>query len=566
MNLILNNPFRILDLPITASEKDIIKKVSDLIIFAEMGKSATDKTDFPFFPSFQRTPEIIREASRRIEQPQGRLFYSLFWFWKNSSADESGVALLEEGEIGAAAEQWMKRAKSGTMSAENYSAIKNLTILYIGSAGRLSHDRGRTFLLKGIALAGKIFTADLFESYSRRVTGRDYPSDREGIVRYFADEVLAFARQYADKTGGITEKELLENFRSFPDGIFPYIAGKFTDQPVHRIESEIETVRKKRTDHPYDALKYGRRLYKNTRSDLTYLKNILSHSDLSYQMIADKLANEILQCAIDYFNTYVKTSGDYDPGESALKLASLSASVAVGRRAGTRIEENLFIMETWIKAAPERKRQKEIQLLANDITDQLNSLPDTISSADASRLLTTVQHLFDRSIYKLLLIREYAGANDAAYLKLSSTVAETASGLCMAYAEHDKEYVKAVNFMEKIATLDMLPETREEYNKNRKMLSDKRENETLVSIRSSESPDDVRPCYIATMVYGDENAAEVLFLKKLRDNVLSHYFLGRIFIKTYYQYSPLFVARFKRSEAVNRAIRIFLNYIRRFAG
>lgn len=47
MELVLNNPFRVLGLQATASTRDITKRVSDLETFAELGKSKVYPHDFP---------------------------------------------------------------------------------------------------------------------------------------------------------------------------------------------------------------------------------------------------------------------------------------------------------------------------------------------------------------------------------------------------------------------------------------------------------------------------------------------------------------------------------------
>ncbi len=49
MDAILNNPFRILGLPTTDSDKEIAKRVSDFLITAEIRKKVIYKTDFPIF-------------------------------------------------------------------------------------------------------------------------------------------------------------------------------------------------------------------------------------------------------------------------------------------------------------------------------------------------------------------------------------------------------------------------------------------------------------------------------------------------------------------------------------
>ena len=106
MNPTHNNPFRILGLPLTASARDITKQVNTLATYAEMGKAKVFDTDFSFFPPVNRTPEVIEEASKRIEQSENKLLHSLFWFWNNNSVDELALDVLKEGRIERAIEIW----------------------------------------------------------------------------------------------------------------------------------------------------------------------------------------------------------------------------------------------------------------------------------------------------------------------------------------------------------------------------------------------------------------------------------------------------------------------------
>lgn len=66
-------------------------------------------------------------------------------------------------------------------------------------------------------------------------------------------------------------------------------------------------------------------------------------------------------------------------------------------------------------------------------------------------------------------------------------------------------------------------------------------------------------CYIATMAYGDYDHENVIILRRYRDNILNKYFLGRIFIKVYYELSPKLVALLKGNERVNSCIKKTLN-------
>ncbi len=110
MNLINNNPYRILGLPITASEREIARQINSLATYAEMGKVKSLDTDFPFLPIVERTPFAIEEAKKQIEQTESKLLYSLFWFWKNNSVDEIAFEVLKEGNTEKAIAIWEKSA------------------------------------------------------------------------------------------------------------------------------------------------------------------------------------------------------------------------------------------------------------------------------------------------------------------------------------------------------------------------------------------------------------------------------------------------------------------------
>jgi len=62
-------------------------------------------------------------------------------------------------------------------------------------------------------------------------------------------------------------------------------------------------------------------------------------------------------------------------------------------------------------------------------------------------------------------------------------------------------------------------------------------------------------CYIATMVYGNYNHPQVLILRDYRDNTLLKSHLGRLFVKTYYAFSPFFVQLLKRHDKINHLIK-----------
>lgn len=68
-------------------------------------------------------------------------------------------------------------------------------------------------------------------------------------------------------------------------------------------------------------------------------------------------------------------------------------------------------------------------------------------------------------------------------------------------------------------------------------------------------------CFIATAVYGDYYAPEVIALRRFRDESLQTTSLGRIFVEIYYQVSPPIAAFLSRTPSLARPVRWLLSKI-----
>jgi hypothetical protein len=84
----LNNPFRVLALKYNSTEKKISKQVSDLLIYAGMGKPPRYNTDL-FFGEVDRSLENIKDAAKILDNPHRKLYYSMLWFIEDNAADRN---------------------------------------------------------------------------------------------------------------------------------------------------------------------------------------------------------------------------------------------------------------------------------------------------------------------------------------------------------------------------------------------------------------------------------------------------------------------------------------------
>lgn len=182
-------------------------------------------------------------------------------------------------------------------------------------------------------------------------------ADRLEILRLFAEDILRISDLHKGQRAS-----LVSAFAEFPASIRSYVVGKLVDRPVENIRKQIEDVPAARIDNPEDPEIFGDELYEFSIDDLNLVLGILGPEHPQFQMIANDLANELLQCSIDFFNKFVDS--DLDPGEDALRLLHYARSVGPSGAVKHRIEENAPTIESWVAQTDDRARDKSV---SNDI-------------------------------------------------------------------------------------------------------------------------------------------------------------------------------------------------------
>lgn len=72
-----------------------------------------------------------------------------------------------------------------------------------------------------------------------------------------------------------------------------------------------------------------------------------------------------------------------------------------------------------------------------------------------------------------------------------------------------------------------------------------------------------KACFIATAVYGDPYASEVIALRRFRDETLASSAIGQKFIMVYYKVSPPIAAFLSRHKGIASFVKIFLDILAR---
>ena len=536
MDLIINNPYRIAGILSNATAKELEKQRGKIRAFAKVGKKIKSEYDFKFLDGITRTEDSINKAFSSIEQNQDKVNYALFWFLNSNPFDNTAIDYLKNGDKEKAIEIWEKVTQNKEVNSKNFSAFNNLGTYKLLS--KIPDD-----LKEGIEAKIKLIESGYFESFVHSVADETFTIDNEKQIEKFVDELLTqFKNQYSSS-------EIFQFFSGCNVTTQKYLSKKFTEDPLHRIESRIESCKNKRKAEKSNAYEFGLKLVKGSEEDYRLLNSILGSNDLKFKAIADQLANEIMQCGIDYFNECQENNLTTNYLELAQILTKIADGLAVGELTKDRAKDSLESLE-------EMKDQELNQAIA-----VLNSIKlaydKAISEIDAQVSSMRMNMPYNQSInYSKVDKMKASCLNWSKVVELvSSEISLNDIDTIKNCSNQSKvsEYQNLVDFLfNKLGPIQINQVKHLCYWKDVRAAQAK---STAKKVGSTISSATDGGCYIATMAYGDYDHPQVLELRKFRDDFLSKTIIGRSFIKLYYKYSPRLVESLKNKQGINLIIR-----------
>lgn len=332
MEIIKNNPYRIAGILSNATERELQKQKTKIKAYTKVGKEIKSDFDFEILDIISRTEESVNKAFSQIEQNQDKVNYSLFWFLNANPFDKTAIEYLKNGDEEKALEIWEKVTNDKDVNSKNFSAFNNL-----GTYKLLSDSQ--TEIKEGIEAKIKLIESDHFESFVHTVADQTYTIDKYKQSEKLIDELLTQLNKL------YSSSETLQLFSGCNGTTQNYLSKKFTEQPLHNIEGRIESCKKNRKANSSNAYEFGLRLVTDSKDDLSLLNSLLGTSDLKYKTIADQLANEIMQCGIDYFNKKQENNSTENYLEQAQKLTKIADRIAVGKLTKDRAKDSLATLE-----------------------------------------------------------------------------------------------------------------------------------------------------------------------------------------------------------------------------
>lgn len=532
MNILQNNPYRLLGIYANASARDQLASINKLKAFLKVGKQTVLPLELPkFFPTTEKTVENIEGAASQLALPQSKLHYAQFWFLKIDQFDEIAFKHLLDDDIAKAMEIWGKH--------DSVSSLQNRIVCHL-----IQNN-----LPDVIRYAEKLYgNTGYISQFVSSVVGEGIGVATDNLGLDFIDALSEYV-----ELGELLSTISLPTWQQ-------HVKQKLIAPLVSSIQDAIAKSKQSRGKGAEVRLAAGNTLMQQANLLLTKLQGLLPKTDMQYQSIVDRLANEVLQCGIDYFNN----SEDDDAPQKAMVLQKYALSIAVGPMAKDRCKENVEILEGF---GPEYKVRKQIERIAkrlNDFKDESTSPFKAFTGNKNSYI--QIEQFVNSCRSDLIAIRDVLGGSANLYINLSSAVASAAinaiveninaaqqmasiSSVGSSERTSLKEDVtKAKSVMRSISSLDMSVQCRNYFNKNNATL-----NRIYNQINNSGG------CYIATMVYGDYDHPQVMVLRNFRDTYLAKREWGKRFIRFYYKHSPGWVERLKNHKRINQAIKLILD-------
>jgi len=338
LELIRQNPYHVIGILAGANQRAIAKQRAKINAFQKVGKIIEFDSDLEFTGNPDRSNDALKKAFSNIEINQNKLLNSLFWFTNNNHLDETALTYLQSGDLEKAEDIWEKITNGKDVSSKNFSAFNNLGTLKLAttfSNGSIDFEN----LKDGVRLKTDLIISGSFRNFCYLVADETYTVEQEKELETFINALLEETNNLK-----ISEaKKIPALIGSVHSKLNTLVSSKLTDSPLHNIERKIEQTRKKRPKNPSEGLNLAKKLYRDTKSDLNTLSEILEKSDLKYKVLADKLAKELLQCGIDYFIDLQKKveSINNQQIDEVVDAFTYAQNVAVGNQTNERIKENI---------------------------------------------------------------------------------------------------------------------------------------------------------------------------------------------------------------------------------
>ena len=380
--MILQNPFHRLGLVADIDVKAFTKRTGKVRAFlaADMPLSFDDDISFR---GCQRNSTTMEVAERDLQTAAGKVKHGLFWFTSSGIVDEVALDHVRKGEFENALQIWSKAAKRSEftknyVSCLNNFASLNLVLALLDPNDIYSKPKRKSLLLEGVAGKFLLFTqvqSEVKKWFFQSIGDEVIAGQEKKIQDEFIDSLRNLLESSKSVGVTITASDLAKHVDQTSDLgkslIQPFLneARDSIDQLLSEAKGKIEQGGKK-------ALAAGKKLLKQAPPLLKTYKVVAGDDDILLAPLSDKVAEEILNAGIKYFNELDDPT--VSEIETVLELTKGAKKIAIGTTVVERLKGNLETLEN------RAKREREHEFIGAEIKKVNAAIEKAIGSKDRS--------------------------------------------------------------------------------------------------------------------------------------------------------------------------------------
>lgn len=319
---LIDNPYRVLGLYADATPKEIVANGRKIKRYNEVGKDIEFPVDQEVnLPKVSRTNEDVDRAIEQLSTDKGRLSYALFWSYitpKKLTFD------FGDSDIRISFSHTYKSVLSESLlhftEGEYYSAF------WLTCANIFDNFKWNEWLEAAGVEKGSINQDSVISNYVNLWL--------EGIkIEVLYGMVLKVAP------------------RNMPALLKSYLEDKIRKRYQDALNTSIQEAHSVDSHDSIASYKAAESLYKSGREILELYEIFFGEEDTEYRLIADKFANQLLQCGINFYNS----SNDPYDAEKAVKIAEQALDFAKGKVRVDRCKQNLDILRRNAESLPPKE-------------------------------------------------------------------------------------------------------------------------------------------------------------------------------------------------------------------
>lgn len=294
MNIISNNPYRVLGVLSNSTRKEIERNKSQIKAFTSVGRTPSFPFDFTEpLGTIDRTEGNLNDAISRLSFDKDKVVYGLFWFNNASSIDAEALKCLNEQGIEKAIDFLAWNGKA------NYSNYINLGILCLLDSKWTSAIYCYVSLFE---------TTKIWDEYVQSITDDSQCLSVDEAIETFVEYLIksfpsvSWDKAFPNTFFNISTKTIECGDKLKKSKVYSVFVSKYivtTTAEIDELLLEAENISKTDADANFNM---AVQLEQSCRKLLSTLKNLTENDEHTYTRYADKVALQTLNNCIFYYN------------------------------------------------------------------------------------------------------------------------------------------------------------------------------------------------------------------------------------------------------------------------